>query len=350
MQLFTHKILSQGTLFLLTTLWSGCGVFSDAQYGSVTRTTYDQRLPNALEEVFEACTQPLVFNSNTTSVDLLANCPPGPIGAGPAVIMAGLNILGPLNLPQEAVEAFETGYSVHGTLPTLVPIPGPLPPLPAYCFITYQADASLNELSLENLRADWHNRGSIPSLRVQLDGSEDSALISFETQTGVMCPPISPAFPLLPWYNLALQGILPNGNHSIFVADLDIDLFVKLSHNQTDIIASLEVVIDTPSGITTSLPITNAAPILDFMQANTTNIGNSITDMLSENISDLELTQLEDALESNIPLGHIICDIEVQNSELVIITDHPKTPLPCREISFTKRSTRLKKKVRRKRR
>ena len=86
------------------------------------------------------------------------------------------------------------------------------------------------------------------------------------------------------------------------------------------------------------------------MQANTTNIGNSITDMLSENISDLELTQLEDALESNIPLGHIICDIEVQNSELVIITDHPKTPLPCREISFTKRSTRLKKKVRRKRR
>ena len=129
MQLFTHKILSQGTLFLLTTLWSGCGVFSDAQYGSVTRTTYDQRLPNALEEVFEACTQPLVFNSNTTSVDLLANCPPGPIGAGPAVIMAGLNILGPLNLPQEAVEAFETGYSVHGTLPTLVPIPGPLPPL-----------------------------------------------------------------------------------------------------------------------------------------------------------------------------------------------------------------------------
>jgi len=58
------------------TLSVGCSTFYEIDdYNGLDRATFDETLPDALDDLFATCAEPIVLDDATTEIDLLAGCP-----------------------------------------------------------------------------------------------------------------------------------------------------------------------------------------------------------------------------------------------------------------------------------
>ena len=65
--------LSLATALALT---SGCTIFYEIDdYNGLERATFDETMPDALDDLFATCADPIVLDDSTTEIDLLAGCP-----------------------------------------------------------------------------------------------------------------------------------------------------------------------------------------------------------------------------------------------------------------------------------
>ena len=57
-------------------LTTGCGTFYETDdYNGLDQVTFDETMPDALDDLFATCADPIVLDDSTTEIDLLAGCP-----------------------------------------------------------------------------------------------------------------------------------------------------------------------------------------------------------------------------------------------------------------------------------
>lgn len=109
----------------------------------------------------------------------------------------------------------------------------PIPP--PGCSIYVQADVDFGEIELQDLYAHWTTRSGKPAMHIDFDFPGNMPIIEFDTNSFLtgFCAPDPFGFLCL---NLWLDDVLPDGHHELTLSGVDLDLYVKFDHTDTDLI------------------------------------------------------------------------------------------------------------------
>lgn len=315
------------TLALGLALSSGCDVFySVKETGGVTKTTFDETLPTALEEVFGQCTEPLDLEPGLAEIDLLNGCTaPDVDSAGAQALVLALTLAGPIELADPLPTNIASGVAHIDN------IPWPM----QNCEVDLDYDVRLDRLRLLDLDSWWMERPSgKEALRIDFDFPSAANAAEFRVVTTVDCP--SPINELA--LNAAFDVAIPSGWRQITLSGLDLDLYIELEDAGDDVNAELKVLVAIGDVTTDTYlsALNDQAPGLDDSVLSA--LGLEIDDVkamlkaeLLDALSELP-DQVADLINGELPEGHTICSLAVSQGDLIITTDVPGV-LECVSVS-----------------
>jgi hypothetical protein len=305
---------------------TGCDAYYDDFYTTAVTTvlplnpkqtaTFNADLPNAIEQVFATCNDPLEISPDTTALDLAGTCDSmSDLASSDAqIVWAGLATLDAIDVsaafPASVVGAVTDIYHVDGVFPWPV----------QNCDVWMDfGDMTVQGIGLQGMAASWEmSPDGRPALRLHLE--DDGTPFATGTIEGdVDCPN--------PLNELALQPNVPDGAASINVVNMDLDIWIDFTFSGSTITAIADA--DVQIGNLTITPALTQAVrdrvgsfremVEDFGGVSLSDIETDVASAMSAELGDLE-TQMAAMLQSAVPTGQKICSISIVSGQLKLKT------------------------------
>lgn len=312
MSRFTRATLTLSALVALG--GTGCSVFHDIESaGGVTTTTYDDTLPDSLVEVFAECAEPLVLEPGIEEIDLAGSCDLDDVdGAGPDALLLALGFNGPVDLGGPIERVLYSGEEV------IDDFPWPM----QNCEVTLDYRVRLDELRLYDLDSRWTTFSGDAALWVDFDFQSWADAVEFRVDYDVDCPSRINEGAL----NTAFGIAIPSGWRQMSINGLDLDLWIQLFDDGSEVGADLYLDVDL-SAIDTdtylsSLPGDADEAVLAALGFDLANIEDEVEDQLYDALAALP-GQVADMINGELPDGHIVCSVSASGGELEVVSDDP---------------------------
>ncbi len=305
---------------------TGCSTFYDETFSTVLLhdhqiLTFDDRLPGAIETVYDDCHDPLVVDPETL-ITPLGTCSGQPLDPGwtleevaLATVLASLDDIDVSGaFPQDVEAALTDIFKFSGAFP--FPLQN--------CEVFIELDMQLNGVALTNMDAAWLDVGGVPTLRLSLEQDASISLIEGDIDGDVDCP-VALNEPMI-------QPHLPNGPHTIDLSSVDLTVDLGLQVVGGQVVADTSVQLSLGSlSITPPLSAEVVSRIgdIDTLLASTTeltvaDLANSIAAQISaalDPLSDLVASAINDEV---LP-GYTVDSVTVVGGELVVDSTKPRT-------------------------
>lgn len=314
------------TLIALAAVFAGCSTFStQTAVNSVTRTDFDDRLHDGLSEVWNTCTEPLDLEPGDTSVSLLNGCTAADTASaeGDAVVA-----LMSLNDPIDLADAIPTRVFDESFF--FEDFPWPM----QNCEVTFDVRADFHRLRLLNQETEWRLHDGQPSMHIDYDFPSSAHVVDLSVDADVECPSGANEVTL----QAAIDLILPNGEVEIDLTGMDLDLDVELDHTSSAITGVLDVNLNI-GGVDVDTFLFDLANFLGISDTTllgafgltVANLEAEVEPVLEASLADLP-DVVVDGLMAAVPSGHVICDVQIVNTDdLRIVSDSPGV-LQCVQI------------------
>jgi hypothetical protein len=307
-------------------LLGGCDIYYDTTSPSnLSTTTWDETLPDALEEVFGTCVEPLTIFGGDDDIDIVRSCQLDDVSGEGGPVLLGLSAIDPIELddplPVELYDATVTisdqSFGVVITLPIIGNVP-----INVTCTVQMPITVEFDRVSLYNLYSDWRNRNGEPALYLDLDFDANQVIGTVEAGAA------SVSGCWVPWnlYAYAIAGavnvIRPKGPRDIRMEGADLDLYITFSHTSWSINADLEVVanidrIEVDAFLANVLGNGFEDAVLDRAGVTPDDMVGLLEGWVRDSLGSLT-SDIEDLVEESVPAGERICDIEVTSGDLVV--------------------------------
>jgi hypothetical protein len=293
---------------------AGCSNFTTVTTPlSTTLTTFDNRAPAGLEEVFATCSEPLVLEAGDSSVDLRGTCDSaGDLTSAQAQLIYGL-------MAAEMPLALDAAIPSHLTtiVQTLDGFPWPV----QNCEVVITADAVFEDLALYDLDASWETRGGDPALRIDFDFGSSQRVGHLDVNVNVNCPSSLSEWLINTFKSRVIDEL--DGRHPIRASGMDLDLWVHLDHTTSDITGDLELQFQVDGvdlGIDWSLiDEIDGSEVEEEARAT---MESETEAMLRDSLGMLADTTA-DLVAMAIPSGHKVCSLTEAAGQLRLRTDSP---------------------------
>lgn len=308
-------------------LASACTAFStQSTVNSVTRTTFDDRFHDGLAEVWNTCSEPLDLEPGDTSISLLNGCDltDTVTAEGDAVVIL-LAADDPIALSEPIpTEVFSEQTVISG-------FPWPM----QNCEVTFDVTADFNRLRLLNQETKWRTHDGEPSLWIDYDFPASANVVDVLVTADVECPSAFNETTL----QASIDLILPNDPVLVSLTGLDLDIDVELDHIPSTLTAELDLEIGI-GGIEVNTFIFDLANLLTVTDEELmaefgltlANMEAEIEPILRESLAELPDVVVE-GLMAAVPSTHVICDVQIVNTDDLRIKSDVPGPMQCLEIA-----------------
>ena len=301
----SYRLLPIGAL-LLPAL-TGCSSFYDTTPKTgFTKTVFDARLPDAMDEYMGACHDEINLDDAAQVLTPLGDCTSfSGLSSDAQLVALGVTVNGDVAVP--AVFDATTESSLHVSTTLVDPIPWPY----QNCDIDVDTTGlSFVGLSLTDFDASWRTRSGEPSLSFDFDPIPGEVVIDGDIDLSADCPVLANEW--------VLNGYLPNGFHEVSVDGLDVDVYFRIT------VVSGQAVVTVESDVNaTGLTVSPA-----FSSQFVNNVG-EVEDLLADHAGfDLQTTlaaaegnvdagfasiapSVEAMINDAIPSGESICSVNV---------------------------------------
>lgn len=287
----------------------GCSSFYDTvPKTGFTKTVFDERLPDALDEYMGACHSEITLDDSAQTLTPLGDCADFTALSSDAQLVAfGASVNG--DVPVAAVFDATTEASMQINTTLVDPLPWPY----QNCDIDIDTTGlSFVGLSLNDFDARWATRTGAPSLTFDFDPIPGEVVIDGTIDLSADCPVLANEW--------VLNGYMPSGFHEVGIDGLDVDVYFPITIVSGQAVVDVEVDVNA-SGLSVSPAFSNA-----FVN----NVG-EVEDLLSDHagfdfqtaLSSAESNvatgfaslapTLEDMINDSVPSNHLICSVNVTN-------------------------------------
>lgn len=304
---------------------TGCDAYYDDFYTKTTSgtalnpkstTTFNSDLPNAVEQVFATCNDPLQITPDTTALDLAGTCDSATDLAttDAQIVWLGLAALDTIDVsdafPASVTTAVTDIYHVDDVFPW--PFQN--------CDVWMDfADMTVEGIGLEGMVGSWEvSPDGRPALRLHLE-NDGAPFATGDVEGDVDCPnPINEPI---------LQPNVPDGPVDINVVNMDLDVWVDFTFTGSTVTAIADADVQI-GNITISPPLTQAVRdrvgsfsdlIEDFGGVSISDIETDIASAITVELDGLE-DQLAAMVQSAVPAGQKICSISIVAGQLQMKT------------------------------
>ncbi len=319
----TSAILVAGMLGM------GCGTYYNETSSSAALVTtktikFNQRLPNAMEDLFAQCHDPLVLKRH--QVHPLGSCEGQPFpdygGVENQVLALALATEGNLDFrpvfPASLVNSLQEIHGFEG-------FPWPI----QNCEVFLDLDMELLGLGLVDLDASWVTHDGSAALHIDFDRDTSFPFITGSIEGDVDCPSaLNEPF---------IQGSLPNGDYDITVSGVDIDIWVMFDVVGGAIVTSVDSDVDlgaiSISPALSNKVLNNVGDIEDILEdvsgRDLAQMEADANDNLADQLAGI-VSALDDELNGEIDDDATVQSAQIVNGKLHITTTQPVvlTPKP----------------------
>jgi len=318
-----------GAFLWMSLATMGCNVYydEDVDVGLLTTTKtleFDQRLPNALEDLFAQCHEPLVVKRHEVSP--VGTCEGQPLTdyGDVEVQTLALALLMQPDLdfrpvfPLSMVGALDEIHGFEG-------LPWPV----QNCEIFLDLDLELLGLGLVDLDAQWVTHDGSAALTVDLDRDTTFPFIEGTIEGDVDCPSAI--------NEPAIQPSLPNGNYEITVSGVDVDVWFMLDVVDDRVVVSVDSEVELGAiSISPALSntVTNAAGNIEDILEEVTgkdlaDFESDVNDNLADRLESMRAT-LEDEINDEVDSDATVESVSIVNGRLEIETSKQTVLTPVR--------------------
>ncbi len=313
------RSVTTATLLVVVGLGAGCNAFYNTSTSSTFFETtetlkFNQRLPNAMEDLFSQCHDPLVVER--AQVPPLGSCEGQLLSEygdyETQVLALALGSQPDLDFrsafPPAMVNALQ---QIHGFEGFPFPLQG--------CEVFLDLDMDLLGIGLVDLDADWVTHDGLPALHIDFDRDTSFPFISGDIEGDVDCPN--------PFNELVIQPGLPNGSYDVTVSGVDVDLWFMFDVVGGEIVTSVDSDVDVGnisiSPALSSMVLNNVGDIEDILETAT---GKNLAEMeadLDDNLSDQlagVAAALDDELNGEVHPDGTVESAAIVNGKLHIVT------------------------------
>jgi len=310
-------ILKLATLTSLMALSTACSSFTDVTTsGRVTDTLFDRSFPDALEEVFATCSDPLTLEPGDDTVDLTAGCTYATDVASPEG-----QLIAALLMTQGTIELAEPISGDAGSLNRVIDdLPWPI----QNCEIDIQADIDFEGISLFDLEADWVTHSGSPSFRIDFDFNGTQTVASVDIEATADCPSR-----INEWFIQQRLDNHLNGHHNITASGLDLDIWVMFDEVNDSVVSSLDVQFDVDSvniqGVNWSKLFMDSSDTEELARAELESQGQAIFENALSGLPQIGLDLLFNGIDEDAP----VCKLDEDSGEFTVSTGTKGSPMPC---------------------
>jgi hypothetical protein len=299
------KLITVTSLMALST---ACSSFTDVSTsGNVTDTVFDRAFPDALEEVFATCSDPLRLEPGDDTVDLTDGC-----NYATDVSSTNGQLIAALLMTQGTVDLAEPISGDVGSMDfTIDGFPWPL----QNCEVDIEADINFEGIRLFDLQADWVTHDGSPSLRIDFDFNGTQTLASVDIDATANCPS-----GFNEWLIQKRLDKHLNGSRNVNASGLDLDVWVMFDEENDSVVSDLDVEFDVGSvdiaGVNWDKLYTDPSDVEDEARDELQSQAQSIfEDALSE-LPEIALDLLFNGIDEDAP----VCDLDVSGGEFTVST------------------------------
>ena len=291
---------------------AGCGLVRDeSTSGSFRTLTYDDRLPEVVEDLFAQCHEPLVIGLDNATIDPAGDCDSADLSSVAAqAVLASLADAPAIDfsdlLPADLQSGAQT-FPIRG-------FPWPM----QNCVVNVELGVDLTGLQLDDANANWETHDGLPSLHVDFD-----PVTSRVAEGSLSFTPDCPSSISQAALNLVLRDL----SISVLFTGMDLDYWVMLDHDRRNVYSSADARFRFSSiRFDTSLPsvIENLIDIQDMVEDLAGLTESQIESFVGAELTsayDSDVASTVDDLYADDIDGDWVCDIDVVSGELVIKTD-----------------------------
>lgn len=304
---FVRRITPLALVTVAAVAATGCGSFTtQTTVLGTTYTRFDDRLNDALSEVFEACTEPLDIEPGMSEIDFVGACTTADTASANAdLLVALLAASGPIPLATPIDDDLEHQVS------TVSGFPWPM----QNCEVDFTVDVDLNRLRMLNLETEWRTHDSRPSMHIDFDFNSPTHVVDVLLDANVRCPSaINDAV-----LQAALDLIIPNDRIEIDLLNMDLDLDVELSVSGGALAGDLDTNLNI-GGVDVHNVIVDIANELGITEAEIMNAFGLTFDALEAEIEpelDAAMADLADevadTLMMSVPSGQSVVGVAIQS-------------------------------------
>ena len=310
-------VLNLASLLSLLALSSACSSFTDvSRSGNVTDTVFDRTFPDALEEVFATCADPLRLEPGDDTVDLTEDCEYATEVASPEgqLIAALLMTRGTIDLAEPIAQDV-------GTMElTLDDLPWPI----QNCEIAIDVDIDFEGIRLFDLDADWVTHSGSPSLRIDFDFNGTQTVASVDIDATADCPSR-----FNEWFIQKRLDNHLNGNHNVRASGLDLDVWVMFDEENDSVVSELDVDFDVGSvdfqGVNWSKLFVDPSTTEETTRASLESQAQGIFEDALADLPAIALDLLFNGIDEDAP----VCDLDEDGGEFTVSTGNADSSLPC---------------------
>ena len=306
------------------------GLATQTEDDSLTFVTFADELTGGLDEIFNTCVAPLEFTPGDTEVDLLGECDDASDLAGETSqtlynlfsFMRDIEV----DIPTTMSECEEEDD--EDCEPTVIEVDF------NDCEVTLDSTVTFHGLSFETVASSWSNYPGQPSLKIRLGNSAYPSSspyyfrpISVRTDASIECNSGVISAIAQAWLNNRMNawGIR---YFEIGYTDIDVDIYFKLSTNATGLKVRSAVYADL-SGFELKSVDEDSWPdyLADEFAGMEEEIEAQLEALLKSQTAGLRST-IDSALETAIPSGHDVCDLDIVDGAFVMTTDGTGGDIP----------------------
>lgn len=284
---------------------TGCSSFyTRSTVAGTTYTRFDDRINDALSEVFEACTEPLDIEPFMTEIDLVGACTTADTASANAdLLVALLTANGPIPLSSPVEDDL-----LH-EVTTVSGFPWPM----QNCQVDFTVDIDLARLRLFNLDTEWRTHSSQPSMHIDFDFNSTTHVVDVLLDANVRCPSAINDTAL----QAALDLVIPNDRIEIDLVGMDLDLDVMLAVARGRLTGTLDTQLNITDvnvhnvivDIANALGITEAE-IMGAFGLTFAELEAQIEPELDASLGDLADT-VADTLMMSVPAGQTVTGVSI---------------------------------------
>jgi len=300
-----HTAFPFALTLALATGATGCSSFyTRSTSGGTTYTRFDDRLNDALSEVFEVCTEPLDLEPGVDEIDFVGSCTAADTSSANAdLLVALLTGSGPIALPAPIDDDL-----VRFT-PTVSGLPWPM----QNCEIDFTVDVDLFRLRMLNLDSEWRTHDGRPSMHIDFDFNSPTHVVDVLLDANVRCPSAINDLTL----QATLDAIIPNQRIQMDLTGMDLDLDVEFAVSGGRLTGDLDTNLNV-GGVEVHNVIVDIANALGFSEAEIMDafgltfdeLEAEIEPLLDDALADLG-DEVADTLMMSVPAGQSVTGVAI---------------------------------------
>jgi hypothetical protein len=321
------------SLLVVLVFAQGCvdnGLATQTEDDSLTFITFADELTGGLDEVFDTCVAPLEFTPGDTEIDLLGGCNAASDLTGDSAqtlynlfsFMRDIEV----DIPESIGECEEEDD--EACEPTVIEVDF------NDCEVTMDSTVTFHGLSFETLASSWSSYPGQPSLKIRLGNTAYPSSspyyfrpISVRTDASIECNSGVITALAQAWLNGRMNawGIR---YFEIGYSDMDVDIYFKLSTAASGLKVRTAVYADLDGFELHSVDQDTWPDYLaDEFEGMEEEIEAQLEALLKSQVSGLRGT-VDTALETAIPSGHDVCDLDIVSGDFVMTTDGTDGDIP----------------------